>query len=47
MIFLGAVLLILGLTFNISPLYTIGLLLLVVGVVLLFLGPARTGRNWY
>jgi len=42
MIILGVVLLILGLLFNIGILWTIGIILLIIGAVLFLLG--RTGR---
>lgn len=48
MIVLGVVLLILGLLFGIPVLWTIGIILLIVGIVLYALGAARTGgRRWY
>jgi hypothetical protein len=48
MIILGVVLLILGLLFGIPILWTIGIILIIVGVVLYALGAARTGgRRWY
>ena len=42
MIILGVILLVLGFLFNISILWTIGLILLIVGLVLMVMG--RTGR---
>lgn len=50
MIVLGVILLLLGLLFNISILWTIGLILLVVGAVLWVLGSVGRpvgGRRWY
>ncbi|SBS78244.1 conserved hypothetical protein [uncultured Mycobacterium sp.] len=51
MIVLGAILLILGFVLNIQILWTIGVVLLVVGAVLWLLGsvgrPVGGRRNWY
>lgn len=51
MIVLGVVLLILGFVFNISALWTIGVVLLIVGAVLWILGavgrPVGGRRYWY
>ncbi|NTY63104.1 MULTISPECIES: DUF6131 family protein [Mycobacteriaceae] len=51
MIVLGAILLILGFVLNIQILWTIGVILLVVGAVLWLLGsvgrPVGGRRNWY
>jgi uncharacterized membrane protein HdeD (DUF308 family) len=52
MIILGAILLILGLLFSIPILWTIGIVVLVIGLVLLLAGSAgRAGvggrRHWY
>ncbi len=48
MIVLGVILLLIGWLTGLSILYYIGGILLVVGLVLLLLGSARTGgRYWY
>lgn len=51
MIVVGALLLILGLVFGISLLSTLGVVLLVIGVVMWALGsmgrPVAGRRNWY
>lgn len=51
MLVLGLVLLILGYVVGISPLVTIGWILIVIGLVLLVLplagGPLVGGRRWY
>lgn len=50
MIVVGAILLILGWVTGISILTTIGIILLIVGVILFALGAAGRpvgGRNWY
>lgn len=50
MIILGVVLLVLGYVLGISLLYTLGTILLIVGVILLGIGLAGHpvgGRNWY
>ncbi|GAB3025924.1 hypothetical protein MBOU_55120 [Mycobacterium bourgelatii] len=51
MIIVGALLLILGLVFGISLLSTLGIVLLVIGVVMWALGsmgrPVAGRRNWY
>lgn len=50
MIVLGVILLVLGWLLGISPLYTVGTIVLVVGLVLLLLGAVGHGpggRGWY
>lgn len=50
MIVLGVILLLVGWLTGISILYTIGIILLIVGVILFALGAAGRpvgGRNWY
>jgi hypothetical protein len=48
MIVLGVVLLVLGLLFGIPILWTLGIILVIIGVVLYALGAARTGgHRWY
>jgi hypothetical protein len=50
MIFLGVILLVIGWVTGISILYTIGAILLVVGLLLLLLGSVGRGvggRRWY
>jgi hypothetical protein len=47
MIVLGCVLLLLGWLLHISALVTIGLIVLVIGLVLAVLSSVRGGRHWY
>jgi hypothetical protein len=48
MIILGVLLLLLGWAFGIGILETLGVILVVIGLVLLLLGADRTGgRRWY
>ena len=46
MIILGLILLLLGFVLGIGLLYTLGAILLVVGVVLMLLGHAGAGLGW-
>jgi len=45
--FLGLILTLFGIIFGVSLLWTVGLLLLVTGLVLRVLGPEKTGREWW
>jgi hypothetical protein len=47
MIVLGLILLLCGFLLSIPILWTLGIILVIVGLVLAVLGSARTGRTWY